>query len=120
MSNLDTAINVCVALGYKNIKLVGVDLYNPAYFFEDSDNDVYREAVQVRQDIISSHLHKDIKSDKHATASDEIKSLLGNFTIEEFLPMLQKNVLNTLGVSLKVCNPKSLLAARLPTEPIIS
>lgn len=113
ISNLDSAINYCVNQGIKHIKLVGVDLKDESYFFENSGDLIYQQASDVIDEIRDRSRHKSILRTKHATAAPEIAKELGNLTITEYLPFLQKEILTPLGVTLSVTNPDSLLADKI-------
>lgn len=117
ISNLDAAINLCVNLGYKDIRLVGVDLNQENYFFDEIDGENDQEARDIIVELDMVEQPKD-SNNKHPTASDEVANKLGNMSILDFLPMLQQHVLNDLGVELSVCNPESLLAGKLPVKTV--
>jgi hypothetical protein len=91
-ATLFDAINISYILGYKNIILVGVDLYDRRYFWlgkdETHDADLKRNASY---------------SDIHATADNVIKG------INEWNTVLLKR-----GIKLYIYNPHSLLNAILP------
>jgi hypothetical protein len=118
MSNLDTIINYCVNRGFKDIRLVGVDLTGEEYFFDCIDSDVYSQSRGVIQAILRQSRHRDIKRKVHATAAPEISRELGNYPITEYLPFLQEKILGPMGVSLSVTNPASLLADELNVNDI--
>jgi hypothetical protein len=114
ISNLDTAIHYCVQKGFKNIYLMGVDLTDDGYFWDQGNSSVY---AQARHFIRSFHNQVEYQKDdagRHATASNRVAERLGNFTILEYIDLLQKDILKPLGVQLWVCNPRSLLASILP------
>ncbi|WP_143871756.1 hypothetical protein [Catenovulum sediminis] len=119
MSNLDSAINYCVTMGYNDIRLVGVDLYDEAYFYQSHQDNISKQAQAVLHEINANGTHRNVSRTAHATASKEISSQLGNLPITEYLPWLQQNVLNRQNIQLSVVNPKSLLASVLPTRGIL-
>lgn len=116
ISNLDTAIHYCVKKGFKNIYLMGVDLNDDGYFWDQGNSTIY---TQAREFIMSLHNQVEYQKDEkghHATASKKVAERLGNFTILEYIELLQKDILKPLGVQLWVCNPRSLLASILPVH----
>jgi hypothetical protein len=118
VSNTDTAINFCVRKGYKKIYLVGMDLSNDGYFWDHVDTETYRLA---RRFIANLNTVRDSIPDKqgtHLIASKSIAQVRGNFTIIEYLQILQRTILAPMGVQLYVCNPASLLVKVLPYVPI--
>jgi len=91
-STLFDAINLGYIMGYKEIVLVGVDLYDSAYFYQSKSKS--REF-----DLQRGHTVKD----KHKTSSELID------TIPQWNKFLKEK-----GVVLSVYNPKSLLNQVLP------
>ncbi|TRY30943.1 hypothetical protein [Aliiglaciecola sp. M165] len=120
ISNLDVVINYCVGNGYKNIYLVGVDLNEHTYFWEDQDNPVYKRATEYTETIRRKYKLSKEKGSLHSTASDAQGKQLGRLNIADYLFHLQNNILNELGVQLYVTNPESLLASKLPVETLSS
>ncbi len=112
-SNLDSAINYCVNLGYKDIRLVGIDLNKNKYFFQDHPLEQYAQVNDVLSAIEKFNRYKHIKQTSHATADPAIAQEQGCYTIDEYLPFIQEEVLDALGVTLSVVNPNSLLAQDL-------
>lgn len=91
-STLIEAVNLAYCLGWKNIVLVGVDLYDRRYFWLDKDET--RDSDQLRQT-----KHKQ----RHNTADRSIP-FLGQW----------HDLMEREGVRLSVYNPKSLLAEVMP------
>ncbi|MEP1385363.1 MAG: hypothetical protein ABJK64_16405 [Paraglaciecola sp.] len=118
MSNLDTVINYCVRHNVKEICLVGVDLNDSGYFWDSGDNGAYATAVAFRKSISKQLKYVVTNDGKHATASKEVAKYLGNFTIVEYLKILQSEILGPMGVQIYVANPQSLLAEFLPVKAI--
>lgn len=118
ISNLDSAINYCVNAGFKDIRLVGVDLTDNKYFFELEGGTVYDQGKQVLQNI--SHIDRmaHVQRTGHDTASPAIAKELGNLTIDEYLPFLQSEILDDLGVKLSATSSSSKLAAKLGVREI--
>lgn len=119
ISNLDVAINFCVNKGFKDIRLLGVDLNDERYFYDDKEDEVAIFVKQVRESIKRLSRHKDIKHKAHATAAPEISKALGNMPITEYLNFLQNKILNSQGVQLSVVNKHSMLADYLPIRSVI-
>lgn len=117
-SNLDSVINYCVNLGYKDIRLVGVDLSQNKYFFDDDATGEYSEVQKVMKALEQFNRYKHVKQSTHATADTVIAEEQGCFTIDEYLSFLQQEILTPMGVRLSVTNPESLLASKLNVTSI--
>lgn len=109
-SNLDCAINFAARQGYKEIFLLGVDLYGNQYFWDvDETSRIYARAKSVVDaDYAKSCWSRQAES-LHATANDKIVSPLGFLDISSYLRLVDQVVLQPAGIELAVCNPKSLL-----------
>ena len=68
VSNLDCAINMCVLMGYKVIKLVGIDPNNENYFYNINHNYIYRSATQITNVIRHQNSIPGYNRKLHATA----------------------------------------------------
>jgi len=98
--SLTTAINLAnIIYPNCNIKLLGVDLSNPYYFY---DKDLLK-----RKDLIDPITHDE--SRKRGLHYPVIKSKGG--TILDFFPKILKELSNQ-GVNLYCCNPESLLVEK--------
>ena len=109
-STLDCAIHFAVKKGYRNIYLLGVDLRKNEYFWDaDSSNSVYERARKV--------VNADYQIGKwsrdpglvHATANQAMTEKLDCLDVCTYLKLVDNSILNPAGISLKVCNPDSLL-----------
>jgi hypothetical protein len=104
VGTLDDAVNLAYCLGWKEIVLVGVDLYDSTYFWLGPDETlrVDEETGGLRPDPIAARGQR--ASDPHNTARNGVVRLLGEW----------REVLERDGVHLSVFNPRSLLAESLP------
>ncbi|KXI27918.1 hypothetical protein [Paraglaciecola hydrolytica] len=118
MSNLDTVINYCARQGVKEICLVGIDLTDSGYFWDGAENEAYATASAFRKSINKQLKYVMSPDGKHATACSSVAKHLGNFTIVEYLEILQIEILSPMGIQMYVANPNSLLAAFLPCRPV--
>jgi len=110
ISNLDTVIHHCVREGYKEIVLMGVDLTNDGYFWDDLDTQASRDAQHYLEDYNKQVKYKKDTNGHHATASQEVAQKLGKLTIVEYLSYINNKILLPAGIRLRVGNEKSLLA----------
>ena len=120
VSNMDVAINYSVANGYKDIYLVGVDLNDHGYFWDEGESKDYQMAKEF---IKSSWQEKKFKVEKggvHSTASSQQGEALGRLNIVDYLVELQARILSPMGVNLHITNPNSLLAGKLQVTTISS
>lgn len=92
-ATLISCINFAYIMGWKNIVLVGVDLYDRRYFWLGQEETRYG-------DILRGSSHKD----QHNTADRVI------FFISRWVKILNKE-----GIKLCIYNPRSLLAPILDT-----
>ncbi len=109
-STLDCVVNFAVQAGYKEILLVGVDLSDSRYFWDDCQgNDKYADAVLAcQEDYAAANWSLDKKS-VHATADDELNKAMKCLSLIEYMGLLNDTVFKDLGVVVSVANPNSLL-----------
>ncbi len=110
-SNLDCTVHLAYQMGYKRIFLLGVDLNNNQYFWDEpkTPTQAIIDIKQATQDDYNiSHFNSCINA-KHATANkvktDEINSL----TIIEYLSLVNNSIFKQQGVQFATCSPLSLL-----------
>lgn len=126
-SNLDTAICMAYQRGYKNIKLVGVDLDNNKYFWDAPSGGCYlkenyilaRAAFEMARDNNQKTEGFHLKEDVHLTEDKEHLKKFNKISISEYLRLVCKHVLEKENIKLTVCNPKSKLATVIPYTPIV-
>jgi len=109
---LFATIQLCVLLGYTDIRLVGVDLLSPHKFQDQIDSAPISSTspISKKGTIEKQKKHLDDALDPagvHVTAQPtKDRDYLG---IHELLRIFKEKCLNRVGVSLSVCNPDSLL-----------
>ena len=105
IGTLSDAVHCAYCLGWTNIVLVGVDLYDSRYFWLDPDKTLahdHESALLVPAEVNNV---RNIRYDEtHNTARNGVVELMGLWA-EHF---------ERDGVRLSVWNPRSLLAGRLP------
>lgn len=104
VGTLESVVNLAYVLGWKQIILVGIDLYDNRHFFlpPDQVTAIDRESATVRGG--STDPHGFSADDRHATVTAGVVELLGEW----------REVLAADGVELRVYNPRSLLAEVMP------
>jgi hypothetical protein len=105
VGTLDDAVNAAYLLGWKEIVLVGVDLYDSRYFWLAPDQTVsidYDRATTVAAEynVVRGQRYDEL----HSTARNGVVRLMSEWS----------EVLARDGVRLSVYNPRSLLAEHLP------
>ncbi len=104
-STLCSAISLAVALGYKKIVLVGVDLYDSRYFWLPADQTLGWSEHEQRL-VASTHTVRGAAaSSMHNTAVNGIVDYLGGW---------RSHLERHHGVVMSVYNPRSLLRRSLP------
>lgn len=88
--------------GFKHIVLVGVDLSNTQYFFEDKSKEFRYHPPNIQ------------KGSVHRTVDDTLDINRVSITIDRYVYLLNDVLLKPAKVSLYVANEKSLLYPRLP------
>lgn len=117
-SNIDCAISLAVLLGAKEISLVGVDLNNSKYFWDEKNEPNFLER-NIKIAIEKDYLEDNIKrKGVHATLNKEIMDKNTSLTIDEYLKLLN-NLLNEMGVKLFISNKNSRLASILEYKSIL-
>lgn len=112
--SLSLMISLGVLLDYKKIILLGIDLNDSNYFFEDQDKFNSQHAKEVRDFVYKGKAYwkKQLKlSNKHLTA-DNIK-YCNSLPMDKFIQVYQNVVLESLGTKLYIANKKSLLYPQL-------
>lgn len=107
-STLCSAVSLAVGLGYEEIVLVGVDLYDSRYFWLPQDKTLgWSESEQKL--VASDRTVRGAKTTSvHNTVHNGIIDYLGDWN---------RHLQGKYGVSLFVYNPKSLLTKSLPIFP---
>ena len=88
--------------GFKQIVLVGVDLANTQYFFEDKDKEFRYIPPNIQRGSV------------HRTVDDTLDINRVSITIDKYIYLLNDVLLKPAKVSLYVANEKSLLYPKLP------
>lgn len=102
---LCTATNLAVALGYKEIVLTGVDLYDNRYFWLAADETMGWSEAEKKWTVTRETVHGDHASDQHNTVRNGIVKIMG-----EWCDHLAKEY----SIKLTVYNPRSLLVETVP------
>ena len=104
--SLSMVVHLGFQMGYKKIILVGVDLTNTRYFYDQM------ECMQWRVEL---NRHNTGPNNRHSTVSWDG----GKFhAVDTFLPAFNEFVLQPSGVELFVANKSSLLYPALPFHPL--
>lgn len=102
---LSDTVNVCYALGWTHIVLVGIDLYDSQYFYLPPETTVGLDAQSGLLVPSEFNTFRGIRYDQaHSTARHGVVALMQEW----------RTAFNRSGVELSVYNPKSLLAEVLP------
>jgi hypothetical protein len=102
---LCSAIGLAVGLGYKDIVLAGVDLYDNRYFWIPPDKTLGWSEIEKRVIIAEKTARGHNVYSQHNTAVNGMVELLGEW---------RAHLHSKFGVSLSVYNNRSLAAATLP------
>lgn len=105
MTGLCSAVSLAVALGYEEIVLTGVDLYDSRYFWLPEDKTLGWSEEQKKLVAADKNMRGDGANQSHNTVHNGIIKVMG-----EWHQFLQSN----LNISLKVHNPASLLNRSMP------
>ena len=109
-STLDCVVNFAVQAGYKEILLVGVDLSNSKYFWDDHpSNDKYKDAVSACQEDYAAANWSLDKQSIHATADEELNKSMKCLSLIDYMGVLNNSAFKDLGIVISVANPNSLL-----------
>ena len=102
------AITFGYHMGYKEIVLIGVDLYDNQYFWVEAGKTIWFDR-NIREEVISDTTNRGIKYDQpHNTVNNGLIELINDWNI-----YFKKN-----NIKLSVFNPKSLLNKVLPIYKI--
>jgi hypothetical protein len=104
---LATVVNAAVLLGWREIVLVGVDLYDNRYFWGPADSTMHFDVAGAFADPQPSNDRGIAWDQPHNTVRGGIVDVLGRW----------RTVLEPQGVRLAVFNPRSLLTRVLPLYP---
>jgi hypothetical protein len=102
---LCTATNLAVALGYKEIVLTGVDLYDNRYFWLAPDETMGWSAAEQKWTATRETVHGATVSSQHNTVRNGIVQIMGDW---------QRRLAKEHGIKLTVYNPRSLLTEAVP------
>ena len=105
MTGLCSAISLAVALEYKEIVLVGVDLYDSRYFWLEPDKTLNWSAEEERLLPSDKNIRGDNAFETHNTVNNGVIT-----TIADWHLFLTTN----RNISISVYNPKSLLSKEIP------
>ncbi len=107
-----TCTQIGVALGYKKIVYLGVDLKDQSYFYDFIENENAREHEKFIgiQEFYERRLCGNVEA--HRTVRSDLDNLGPPMT--DLLGLLQKEVCKPLGVQLFVVSKESLLAEHMP------
>lgn len=105
LSTLCSAISLAVALGYDDIVLVGIDLYDSRYFWLPEDKTMGWSETE--QKLVPS---------SHTVRGAEVTAVHNtvNNGIVRFVADWHRHLADSHGVRFSVYNPKSLLAGAIP------
>jgi hypothetical protein len=104
---LATVVNAAVLLGWREIVLVGVDLYDNRYFWGPADATMHFDASGIFADAQPRNDRNLAWNEPHNTVRGGIVDVLGRW----------RGVLEPRGIHLAVYNPRSLLTRVLPLYP---
>jgi hypothetical protein len=105
---LSDVVNVCYALGWKHIVLVGIDLYDSRYFYLPQDKTPGLDPQSGLLKPSEFNTYRGIRFDQtHSTARHGVVQLMQDW----------RAIFNRDGVQLSVYNPQSLLTEVLPVYP---
>jgi hypothetical protein len=122
-NQIQQAASICAliifsyALGYKNIVLMGVDLNDNRYFWDDTEkyNSDIDEQVRIAKNYnISSFYERtggeyDKNSSTHVTANSSITQGYKSISIVDMIEVLKENLLDKENINLYIGHNKSLL-----------
>ena len=103
---LNDAVNLAFCLGWEEIVLVGVDLYDTRYFWLDPDKTFFT-------DYTTGKVSESLTSDR-GQRYDGPHSTVQNGVVDEMANWA--NFLKERGVRLFTYNPKSLLSSKIPVH----
>lgn len=98
-------------LGYRRIVLLGVDLNNPYYFWDQGDELFYQECRELRSSVFSGF-------SAHVTAMADVVGKWGQMPVDRFLYCINESIFKRRGVTLTVGSAESMLANYFPVENI--
>jgi hypothetical protein len=105
---LDDAVSAAYAIGWKEIVLVGVDLYDSRYFWLPADKTSTSDPATGEAIAADVNTYRGLRAeDLHSTAQHGVVDLMADWAEH----------LAGEGVRLSVYNPRSLLASVLPVYP---
>jgi hypothetical protein len=104
-STLCSAISMAVGLGYDEIVLVGVDLYDSRYFWLPPDKTLGWSASEGKLVAADRTVRGAEVTGVHNTVNNGVVTLLADW---------RRHLLSAYGVEMKVYNPRSLAAGALP------
>jgi hypothetical protein len=105
-------------MGYKKIKLVGIDLNNESYFFNINKNFHYRSATQITNIIKSQNSLNGFKRTTHATACNKNAKFKNCLNIIDYILFLQNHIFPKFKVKIFNTNKLSLLNNYIEYEGI--
>ncbi len=108
MSTMTLAVNFAICAGYRNVVLLGVDLRDAKYFFDEMTPDVPAELLpQIARD----------RSAMHSTADPKFELRNRSLPVDVYLLALKETVMDPKGIGLFIGSATSLLHPRLPVWP---
>lgn len=114
--SLTLVLSLGVLMGYKKIVLMGVDLNNSEYFFEDRK--LYQGPIADScREIVHQNRLKGITPTKSGIHKTENPSLFPeSFTVSQFLSIFKESVLDELGIIVEIENESSALSPLFNTH----
>ena len=105
MGTLCSVISFAVTMGYKEIVLIGVDLYDNRYFWVPDNKTVNWSSEEKREIPSDATVRGILASEPHNTVNNGVISIIADW----------KTYLNMkFGIAISVYNAKSLLASHVP------
>jgi hypothetical protein len=108
MSTMSLAVHFAICAGYKNIILLGVDLNNASYFFDEIKSNVPVDLLP--------NMQRDRKK-MHSTADPKFILRDKSLPFDKYLILLRDKIMGPKGINLYIGSSTSLLYPRLPLWP---
>ena len=106
---LSDAVNAAVLIGWRNIVLAGVDLYDSRYFWLKPDEVLQLDSATGMLRTASINVRGHRADEAHNTARNGVVTTLGQW---------REHLERERGIQLSVLNPRSLLASVMPVHRI--
>jgi hypothetical protein len=113
-ASVPTCVQICWALGYKNICLPGVDLKNQHYFFQEIDSYNAQELTRLFE-IETSYTTRTLDVKRfHRTESDLVSNESDTLPVSQILRILQNELLSLSGSQIYAYSSESKLSSYFP------